>query len=527
MTMSMKARISMLLASLALSACSSNDDDPSANPGSGTDPSSATSPRVTTDAYVGVDCAELASAALVSQGLFGEQDANVECGFVTVPANWSEPDGETIQLAVYRVPSTATSPAPDPVIYLEGGPGGAGVASLSSFSDPTEAGYLRERSDVLVMDQRGTGYSKPALYCPEVSAAETDDTDVGAAYAACRDRLVILGVDFSDYNSANNARDVDAVRAALGYERWNLYGLSYGTRLAMTAIRDNPEPINSVILDSVFPPEVNGIAEFAYPTYFAIEQIAINCAADADCNANIGDIKTLIEQGIARLDDNPIAVGEETFGATDYIELLGNQIASEEVALVAVSIATASDAELSKLLPEFLGSDGEEELPPYHTFPETLYPFVADTAELMYYAVVCQEEFPFSEDLASPAIAGNFSETTQRVVNQTSDIDSSAAICELINVPAADRIEVQPVTADTPALVVAGTADLATPPAWSMLAAESLPNAQYAEFAGLTHGLLGNNSCLNGITRAFLDSPDQTVNQACIVDLPSVDYVTE
>ncbi|MCK5923851.1 MAG: alpha/beta hydrolase, partial [Methylococcales bacterium] len=89
------------------------------------------------------------------------------------------------------------------------------------------------------------------------------------------------------------------------------------------------------------------------------------------------------------------------------------------------------------------------------------------------------------------------------------------------------EIETQPVMSSIPTLVLAGTADVATPPAWSMLTDDALANSQYAEFDGLTHGLLGSNECLNQITLAFLNDPDSTADQACIIDLPRVDYVTE
>lgn len=532
---------------LSLTACSSDDDDtPLVEGGS----SAGDGMRETTDRYAAIDCSELIPPGLIEGGVLGTPEDGVECGLVTVPADWAAPDGDTIELAVYRVPSTATNPAADPVVYLEGGPGGAGVAIIAEFvaADPAMASaYLRERSEVLTLDQRGTGYSRPALYCPEVNEASRTDGDATVAYTACRDRLVGEGVNFADYNSVNNARDLEAVREALGYERWNLYGLSYGTRLALTAMRDAPARLNSVVLDSVFPPEINGIAESDYPYYFAMEQIGINCAADADCNAAVPDVLSVISAGIARLDANPLMVGDGGFGAVDYLSFLGSEIANPQVVLIISAVANADDASLIELLSEVLGDEGdsegveegvdetaggdeadaESELPPYDELEPGLWPFVADVSEGMFAAVVCAEEVPFPNNTASPDIAGEFDETVQRVVNELVFDEEILVACQVLNVPAADPIEVQPVTSQVPTLVVAGTADLATPPAWSMLSAESLPNAQYAEFAGLPHGLIGNNACLNGITRAFLDAPSATVDQACIVDLPGVDYEVE
>lgn len=484
---------------------------------------------VTTENYTSVNCVELAGQELIDEGIFGSPADKVECGFVRVPEDWGEPDGRQIQIAVYRVPSTSQNPESDPVVYLEGGPGGAGVATLPVFISASEDGdatYLRERSDVIVIDQRGTGYSRPALYCPEVSEAEVSGSDPVAAHRACHDRLVGTGVNLQNYNSAANARDVDAVRKAMGYQQWDLYGLSYGSRLALTVMRDFPDPLRSVVLDSVFPPEVNGISEAPYPYYFAMEQIVRNCVADDDCVANVGDIKPLIENGLARLDANPIVVGDESFNATVYLEILGEEISNADLASLIAAVANASDAELIALLTEMeeeLESE-EDELPPYHLLPESLYPFVAEVAEMMSLAVICQEETPFPNDRASPEIASNFSETTQRIVDKIVLFDNEQELCDVINLMPAPVIEIQPVVAATSTLILAGTADLQTPPAWSQLSASSLQNAQYAEFAGLTHGLLGADECINTLTQAFLEEPDVVADQSCIAALPSVDY---
>ena len=525
---------SALLASiLALGACGSDDDGPVAGgaAGDGIESDGGADASRFTPTLRPVDCAELASEAIVEVGVFGPENDRAECALVSVPADWSTPDGDTIELALYRVPSTAETPAADPVIYLEGGPGGAGVSTLPEFLDGGAGGaaYLRERSDVYVLDQRGTGYSRPALYCPELAAAERGESDLTVAWNACRDRFVADGVDFADYTSANNARDVEAVREALGIERWNLYGLSYGTRLALTAMRDVPGNLRSVVLDSVFPPQINGIAESAYPIYWAIEQIAINCAADDDCAENVGDIRAKIEQGVARLDANPLTIDGETFAAGDYLQLIAARIAEPELPSIVLAVADADDATLAASLAEAGGDegDGEDELPPLDQVDPAVYPFVADTAEGMYAAVVCAEEVPFPADVASPDIAGGFSETLQRVVTEGTRDENIEIACAVLGVPAADPIEVAAVESAIPTLVLAGTADIQTPPTWSLLAAETLPNAQYAEFAGLGHGLLGDNACLNAITSDFLAAPEEAASQACIVDLPGVDYVTE
>src|SRR5262249_11696499 len=122
--------------------------------------------------------------------------------------------------------------------------------------------------DFIFFDQRGTGYSQPELTCPErdalaptlLAGALSDEQSTQAivdAFQRCRDRLGVQGVDLAAYNSAASAADVNDLRLALGYSQLNLYGDSYGTRLALTVMRDFPQAVRSVVLDSTYPLEVN------------------------------------------------------------------------------------------------------------------------------------------------------------------------------------------------------------------------------------------------------------------------------
>jgi pimeloyl-ACP methyl ester carboxylesterase len=436
---------------------------------------------------------------------------------------------DTIKLAVYRIPSTSPTPAPDPVVYLDGGPGSSGVSKIAAFA-VGPAAYLRQRSDIIVIDQRGTGYSQPDLFCPEVFKTTAEGGNLAARHQACHDRLISEGVDFADYNSAYNAQDVNAVREALGYAEWNLYGVSYGTRLALTAMRDLPDGVRSVVLDSVFPPEINGLSEFSYSRYWAIEQIATNCAADVDCSANIGDIKALIEDGIARLSIAPVATPIVNFTAFVYMTLLPELMTQPELATWITIIATGTDAEISGVVQQV--RQRISELNPQANATQAratavLYPFVVPLSEGMFQAVTCGEEKPFLDITAGPNIAANFRESTQFTVNQIGQGFIKNSLCDIYTVPARDEIETQPVLSSIPTLVLADTNDSRTPPAWSKLAADTLDNSQYAEFEGFGHGLLGKNLCINKITLDFLNNPDSTVDQTCINRLPKVDYVTD
>ncbi len=507
-----------LLLFATLSACHDSND----NNAGGSGPST-TNPASFTSTYKKEACSNILPTQIAAEF----KSAKLECGFITVPANWTVPDGDTISLAVYRLPSTSAKPAPDPVIYLEGGPGGAGISTLEDFAIGP-ASYLRERSDVVVVDQRGTGYSRPALYCREVFQAEKEDGDIAAAHKACHDRLVTKGINLADYTSHNNALDINAVPKAMGYTEWNLYGLSYGTRLALTVMRDAAEGVRSVVLDSVFPPQVNGLSEASYPRYWSMEQIARNCEADTACRATGIDLKTQIEQGIERLAANPVTLPDGTrFATSEYLGILGDAIANPEVGDVIMTIANGTDDDISQLTKELLSDENEEEaidLTNERVIP--IYPFVADVAQGMASAVVCAEEWPYPEHKVSPDLASHFSQTTQQAVNKMVASDQSYQ-CNSWDIPAAGLLETQAVNSDIPTLVLAGTADIATPPEWGRIADKTLSRSQYTEFPDLTHGVLGVNDCVNTLTRRFLDNPETKLDQSCIAGLPKVSYFGE
>ena len=492
----------------------------------------ALAPRTTPDGapdagFVELDCIAMTSGELDRATWFGDGAGAATCGLVTVPAErdapgGADPRGRTLRLAVYRVPSTSPDPAPDPVVYLEGGPGGAGVALLASLYDPDapdSAAFLRERGDVIVVDQRGTGWSRPALYCPEVYAAQESGDDEVDAHRACAARLRGEGVVFSDYDSRESAADLETVREALGVERWNLYGLSYGTRLALTAMRDAPERLGSVVLDSAFPVEVNGFADEAWTTWQALERIA--AAGDARPGAEAGDTLATIEAGFARLDAEPVdgldparyltllrdSVGDpDAYPLIEAVAALGAPAGRGADPATALELADALEAARDPWFGEPWSMDG---------VPEALYPIEAESADAMYYAVACAEELGHPEAVAMPDLSARFSPTLRRIVAGYTDHVVDAGICAVYDVPAADPVEVLPVRSDVPTLVLAGSADVVTPPAWGRLVADALGDARYVELPGLGHGVLGMNDCSRRVTLAFLGDPSGTLDASC------------
>jgi pimeloyl-ACP methyl ester carboxylesterase len=252
------------------------------------------------------------------------QLANARCGYLVVPEDRSRPSDRTIQLFVLIVPAQSGKAAPDPVVYLGSGPGG--IASNEAVN-VVDAGVNRDR-DLVVMNQRGQFLSIPALTCAPMDAfarqllglrfySESTKRIHLRATADCHQELLATGADLPSYNSSENAADFADLRTALGFAEWNVLGVSYGSDLAQFYVRDHPEGIRSVILDSVIPVTMT-IAGYWHSTRAGFDNLFQACAAEAACNAAHPNLEATVTDLVNRLEEEPLtttmtdpATGEE------------------------------------------------------------------------------------------------------------------------------------------------------------------------------------------------------------------------
>jgi pimeloyl-ACP methyl ester carboxylesterase len=186
---------------------------------------------------------------------------NASCGTLTAPQNRSNLNEGTVQLPVAMIPSQTKPALADPILYMAGGPG---ANAISQAQDLVNVG-LNQKRELIIMNQRGVAYTVPNLACPEIDKAfavavglaydsPANETQHIAAVKACHDRLVGQGIDLSNFNTAESESDVADLRTVLKIAQWDIYGLSYGTDLALSLMRDHPQGIRSVIIDAVLPP---------------------------------------------------------------------------------------------------------------------------------------------------------------------------------------------------------------------------------------------------------------------------------
>jgi pimeloyl-ACP methyl ester carboxylesterase len=423
----------------------------------------------------------------------------VTCGTLTTLENYAKPQGELVELAVARFASTSAAPAKDPIVYLSGGPGGAGIEEVRALFDSFEP-MLRER-DVIAIDQRGTGQSKPLLGCHEVSAAETDEQGF-AALATCKKRMTDAGIDLSQYNTANNARDLQELRKALGLKSWNAMGTSYGTRLVLELMRLDEAGLRAVVLDSTAPPDVDNLSETLPAFQRSLHIVLEACAQDAACNQDFPDLEERFYRLAAELNQTPFVA--ELEGET--VSLDGNEL----VSTVHSMLYSTSEAQNIPSLIVAL----EQRL------PETLYGFLAGGAPDasseesfstgMYLSVICAEWAPMAtaENLAAAKSA------VRPEVATGLDVDALLKVCEAWDVPSAPKSQYEPVQSDLPTLILAGDIDPATPPSWGERAKRTLPNAHFSLFKSESHGVF-TGACGAEFVAEFLSAPMSVVDPTC------------
>jgi len=405
-------------------------------------------------------------------------DATVNCGYLTVPEDRSQPDRRKIRLHVGVFRTATAEKAADPILYLGGGPGENSTESSSYFYHDYIEPFLKNR-DFIVLDQRGAGYSRPQLDCPELDEMYKDalaqDLSLEESRARgldavtrCRDRLVgSEGVNLASYRSGESAADINDLRLALGYENWNLYGVSYGTRLALTVMRDHPQGVRSVVLDSSYPVQANLYTGIQPNAQRALDVLFNGCAADPGCNGTYPYLREVFFQTVDALNASPVT-------ETIVNPLSGRQ--QEAVvdgdALLGFLFQSLYSTDFIPLLPGLIYdvANGNTEL-----MGQIMGGFLAELEELfspgMHIALQCSDEVAFTNvDEVAAAIAP-YPQLRGLTEGDAFSGTGVFPVCASWGTAPPDPRENAPVASDIPALVLAGEYDPITPPEWGQAVA--------------------------------------------------------
>jgi pimeloyl-ACP methyl ester carboxylesterase len=400
-----------------------------------------------------------------------------QCGRLTVPEDPAAPGGRQLQLFVARIPAVNEHGRPDPLFLLAGGPGLAATTFYTGVA-PVFERIHRDR-DIVLVDQRGTGASN-ALTCPGATDPDAPDSTAALVQEA-RTCLASLGAhaNVADYTTSLAVRDLDAVRAALGYHTINLYGGSYGTRVAQHYLRRYPEHTRSVILDGVVPAQLTLGATLAMDAQSALEHIFARCVAAAPCHARFGDPALTFEALLAGLKTRaaPLTVPDPFTGQSRALTFDASDLAS-------VVRLSSYSTEQSALLPLVL-----DEAQRHGNFTPLAGLMLQVTHSLddllaygMHNTVVC------SEDVADYRLRAEDRDRLAKTYMGTAQLDALEAICAFWPRGPVDADFHAPLNSSRPVLLLSGGNDPVTPPIYAAQAAQGLSNSLQVVVPGMSHG---------------------------------------
>jgi pimeloyl-ACP methyl ester carboxylesterase len=449
---------------------------------------------------------------------------HIECGYLMVPERWDVEGTRALRIAVAVVHSASESPQPDPVVFLAGGPGGSTLASIRAVVVSGLWRSLRSERDLVFFDQRGTGYSEPE-FCPNLDAAitrtyfegspdEERRSRVRRAMMECRERMTAAGVDLGAYHSGSSARDLAALRVALGYEEWNLYGVSYGTRLALVTMRDQPQGIRSVVLEAVSPP--NAPEEVLANFDRALRVVFDECTADLECAEDYPDLERRFYAMLDEFDENPLVIATPRTAVFSD----GRVVVNGDLAAMAVFNALYREAgvPLVPLIIEVFAARNRDAL---QAIVDVIGQRRMGTNRGLYLSVECYERAPYRTRDAlqadvdrAPGLAGH-----------GALIRTSLDDCDAWHEARAMPDELAAAVGAIPTLILSGAFDPITPPAHGRLAAETLSNAHCVEARTGAHGV-PMDACSRQIMLDFIAAPHTPLETACNDARTPVEFLT-
>jgi pimeloyl-ACP methyl ester carboxylesterase len=445
-------------------------------------------------------------------------DEELLCGKLTVFENRETRAGRTIDLNVVVLPALDGNRTEAPLFHLEGGPGVAGTG-IAVFYAKEGADYRRHR-DVVLVDQRGTGESNP-LTAPARTRSPQDYLSemYPVDYVKTMRETLEKRADLTQYTTSIAMDDLDDVRAWLGYERINLFGLSYGTRAVLVYMRQHPDRVRSAILNGVAPTYLKMPLYHARAAKRAIELLFAECAGDEACHRAFPNLEREWEAVLERLGREPARVEyappDKSAPVTVdiqrdvFAEKIRNRMYSRESARrIPMMIHRAAEGDFAPFLKDAIPKDRSR--------PD----FIADG---MYLSVTCAEDVPFiDQEEAAKANTGNpFG--NYRVEQQT----RACGLWPRGQIPAG---YLDPVRSDAPTLIISGQVDPVTPPDRGDEVASHLPNARHIVMAQGAHGLDGlkNVECLDKVMLEFLAKGNaKDLDTACVESVRAAGFVVD
>ena len=446
-------------------------------------------------------------------------------GYMEVLENRGDPNSGTIEFPVYIFKSRNPNPQPDPIIYTVGGPGSSTMPSAPYMASYK---YLDDR-DFILVEQRGNYYARPHLGCPEWAEAiylsnvpghsdVATDSLLAAAARNCRERLSKSGIDLSGYQTREIAADISELVKALGIREYNLLTISYSTRIAQVLLRDYPEGIRSVVMDSPLPLEVHYDEESTANLMEATEALLASCASDPSCEKAYPSLQDRFFAFLRETSEKPLEVVVENpnTGNSEKFYLQGKD-------LIAV-FASASTGDVP-YVPREINKLLEGDLSTVRDELAALFKGPGEGAGIgMRLSVWCAEEFPFTSRKRIAQETNRYPE-----IRGLSPAVFNASVCGIWGVQQVSAEEKEAVASPVPVLFINGEFDHETPVKWAAQMLPNYPNAFHLVFPGWKHTPTTNwaNPCAMEAASAFFNGPFKKPEPDCYGENTAVKFYTE
>lgn len=437
--------------------------------------------------------------------------ASARCGTYEVAENPADPDGKKINLKVAIAPATGKNTEPDPVFFFAGGPGQA--ASETWVIIQSTLRKIRKSRDIVMIDQRGTGGSNKLACETELEEDLNQEIDLDLIRTETEKCLAALESDPRFYTTSIAMGDYDQVRQAMGYDKINIMGVSYGTRAAQVYLRLFPDAVRSVTLDSVVPMQLALGQEHAPMLDLSVQTVLDDCAGDESCHTlfphQAEDLAALFLQ--LREEPQQITIINPVTGEPQEMRISADTLG---VALRFLSYASETQALIPLLVHEALTTGDLSRLASQAILVMTgLHEMLAKGMEL---SVMCSEDFPVidvSADYSDTLMGNLFLEI----------IDLQCNVWPHGEVPADFH---QPVVSDVPVLLMSGERDPVTPPHYGAQTAETFSNSLNLVARGQAHSVM-KNTCLREITTAFIEKGSvEDLDTSCVEKILPAPFFT-
>jgi pimeloyl-ACP methyl ester carboxylesterase len=463
------------------------------------------------------------------RGRIKYEPGEIECGLIRVPENREVAGSRTIELNYVRIVATGkdhededVATRADPVIYLTGGPG----VTIDSYVERLKDHRLVSQRDLYILEQRGIGNSGD--YCPffdsrnRVNQIHADRVTAERAALdqaqACIEGARASGVDVTGYNTFENARDVKALRLALGLEQWNVWGISYGSVLGQAYMKVDAEGIRAAIIDAIVPLDLGELMRISHWHNANLDRLFGACAEQPACARAYEGLRERHMAAIKAIEDTPATVKVE---ANEYFPQGEAHFFS--IIIAGLPFSLMYEQEAHPALPAVI--DGLTRM--VESGDKTFFRALAQALSMgaggggagmsagMATAIRCQDGY-----VDSNAAFAAQDEALHPILYKAFDHPTIAREapqrCREMGLPMRDFSEYAPVQTDLPVVVANGRWDPITPVELAESIMPGFTNGQLVVFPHAGHGPTRSIECAGDWMNTWYDDPSQPVGRECV-----------